>query len=127
MVRASIGRYGEEGVLQRDDDELAELVRAELGAVLGRPLPVPRAIKVNRWGGALPQYAVGHLDRVRRARAALASEPTLAVAGAAYDGVGIPLCVGSGETAAEQVVAALAADPAHPRSANDDRRESSHG
>ncbi len=106
VVRASIGRYREEAVLQRDDDELAELVRSELGAFLG-PLPVPLATKVNRWGGALPQYAVGHLDRVGRARAALAAHPTLALAGAAYDGVGIPLCIGSGETAADQVVAAV--------------------
>lgn len=106
VVRASIGRYGEEAVLQRDDDELAELVRSELGAFLG-PLPVPVATKVNRWGGALPQYAVGHLDRVRRARTALAAHPTLALAGAAYDGVGIPLCIESGETAADQVVATM--------------------
>jgi oxygen-dependent protoporphyrinogen oxidase len=106
VVRASIGRYGDEAVLQRDDADLAELVRAELGAVLG-PLPVPVAAKVNRWGGALPQYAVGHLDRVRRARSALKGHPTLALAGAAYDGVGIPLCIGSGETAADQVVAAV--------------------
>ena len=56
---------------------------------------------------------------MRRTRAALAAEPTLAVAGAAYDGVGIPLCIGSGETAAEQVVAALAAETAHSRSADD--------
>ncbi len=120
VVRASIGRYGEEAVLHRDDSELADLVRSELGAFLG-PLPVPVATKVNRWGGALPQYAVGHLDRVRRARTALAGHPTIALAGAAYDGVGIPLCIGSGEAAAEQVVAALAARP------DQDRRESSHG
>jgi oxygen-dependent protoporphyrinogen oxidase len=120
VLRASIGRYGEEGALQRDDVELAELVRSELGALLGQ-LPEPRATRVNRWGGALPQYAVGHLDRVRRARTALAAHPTLAVAGAAYDGVGIPLCIGSGETAAENVVAALGA------SAAPDRGESGHG
>jgi oxygen-dependent protoporphyrinogen oxidase len=107
VLRASIGRYGEESVLQRDDAELAALVHAELGAVLG-PLPTPLATRVNRWGGALPQYAVGHLDRVRRARTTLGAHPTLALAGAAYDGIGIPLCIGSGEAAADHVVAALA-------------------
>jgi oxygen-dependent protoporphyrinogen oxidase len=120
VLRASVGRLGEEAVLQRDDAELAELVRAELSTLLG-PLPAPRATKVSRWGGALPQYAVGHLDRVRRARTALAAHPTLALAGAAYDGIGIPLCIGSGEAAAEAVVAAL---PGRP---DDDRRESDHG
>jgi oxygen-dependent protoporphyrinogen oxidase len=130
VVRASIGRYGDETVLQRDDAELADLVRAELGAVLG-PLPEPRATRVNRWGGALPQYAVGHLDRVRRTRAALAEHPTIALAGAAYDGVGIPLCIGSGEAAADHVVAALnvaALNVAALNVASDgDQRESSHG
>jgi oxygen-dependent protoporphyrinogen oxidase len=108
VLRASLGRHGEERVLQRDDGELIELVRAELGTLLG-PLPEPRAAAVFRWGGALPQYAVGHLDRVRRARLALASTPTLALAGAAYDGVGIPACIASGYAAADAVAAALRA------------------
>jgi oxygen-dependent protoporphyrinogen oxidase len=60
---------------------------------------------VNRWGGGLPQYAVGHVDRVARARAEL--PPTIALAGAAYDGVGIAACVRSGEAAAESIVIAL--------------------
>ena len=54
-----------------------------------------------RWGGGLPQYRPGHLDRVAAARAALGGRATLALAGAAYDGVGIPACVRSGEAAAE--------------------------
>ena len=52
---------------------------------------------VQRWGGALPQYAVGHLDRVRNIRAAVAAAGGLAVCGAAYDGLGIPACIASAE------------------------------
>src|SRR3546814_2260132 len=48
-----------------------------------------------RWGGGLPQYAVGHLDRVARIRASVASVPGLAVCGAAYDGIGIPAVIAS--------------------------------
>ena len=55
---------------------------------------------VQRWGGGLPQYAVGHLDRVVRIRAAVAAVPGLAVAGAAYDGVGIPAVIASAHRAA---------------------------
>jgi oxygen-dependent protoporphyrinogen oxidase len=62
---------------------------------------------VQRWGGALPQYAPGHLDRAAAARAALASHRGIALAGAAYDGVGIPACVASGETAAEDIAKSL--------------------
>jgi oxygen-dependent protoporphyrinogen oxidase len=61
--------------------------------------------RVNRWGGALPQYAVGHVTRVAALRRQLPA--TLAVAGAAYDGVGIAACVRSGEAAAERVLEAL--------------------
>ena len=62
---------------------------------------------MQRWGGALPQYAVGHVDRVRRIRDAVAAVPGLAVCGAAYDGLGLPACIASAERAATQVVAAL--------------------
>jgi oxygen-dependent protoporphyrinogen oxidase len=62
---------------------------------------------VQRWGGALPQYSVGHLERVARVRSSVAKQPGLAVAGAAYDGLGIPACIASGQAAAAQVLAAL--------------------
>ena len=60
--------------------------------------------RVTRWGGGLPQYAVGHLARVERVRAAVALQPGLAVCGAAYDGVGIPACVASAEQAVRDVL-----------------------
>ncbi len=104
VIRASVGRYGETAVLHRGDEELAALVHAELGTLLGAALPVPEAVRVTRWGGALPQYAPGHLDRVARARGELADLPGLALAGAAYAGVGIPACVRSGWAAAERLL-----------------------
>ena len=106
VVRASVGRAGETAVLQRDDAELVGAVRAELVEALG-PLPPLLGSRVTRWGGGLPQYAVGHLDRVARVRRALEPLPGLAVAGAAYDGVGVPACVGSGRQAARTALAAL--------------------
>jgi oxygen-dependent protoporphyrinogen oxidase len=68
---------------------------------------VPRDSVVTRWGGGLPQYSVGHLDRVARIKGALAAVPGLAACGAAFDGVGIPACIGSGTAAATQVLAKL--------------------
>jgi oxygen-dependent protoporphyrinogen oxidase len=113
LLRASVGRFGEATALHLDDDALVSRVHADLAAVLARPggLPAPRAATVTRWGGALPQYAVGHLDRVARIRRSLAGHPTLALAGAAYDGVGVPACVGSGQAAADAVLAALRRAP----------------
>ncbi|MEV6491556.1 protoporphyrinogen oxidase [Actinoplanes sp. NPDC051633] len=103
IVRASLGRAGEEAMLQRDDRTLIAIAHAELSDLIGASLPAPIESLVQRWGGGLPQYAPGHLDRVATARAALAGRPGLGLAGAAYDGVGIPACVASGERAAEDV------------------------
>jgi oxygen-dependent protoporphyrinogen oxidase len=116
VVRASVGRYGEEAVLQRSDEELVAAVTADLARILGAPVH-PVDARVTRWGGALPQYAPGHLGRVRRARAALGEHRTLALAGAAYDGVGIPACVRSGTAAGTRVGQALraGAESAHGR------------
>ncbi len=115
LVRCSIGRIGEEEVLQRDDAGLAELAAADLAAATG-VAGKPAAARVTRWGGALPQYTVGHLDRVDRIRASVAAQPGLAVCGAAYDGIGIPACVASARLAADQVLAYLETMAATPRS-----------
>ncbi len=102
ILRCSVGRIGEEALLQRADEDLAALAAAELAAATGaRGAPITH--RVTRWGGALPQYAVGHLDRVVRIRAVVATQPGLAVCGAAYDGVGIPACVATARTAASRV------------------------
>jgi protoporphyrinogen/coproporphyrinogen III oxidase len=107
IVRCSVGRIGEEAVLQRDDEDLVALAAAELAAATGvRGAPV--AHRVTRWGGALPQYTIGHLDRVATIRAAVATQPGLAVCGAAYDGVGIPACVATARAAVGQVMEYLA-------------------
>jgi protoporphyrinogen/coproporphyrinogen III oxidase len=106
-LRASLGRAGEVTVLQREDADLLRTVVADLRTVLGPDLPEPIDAHVQRWGGALPQYAVGHLDRVSAVLEAVARQPALGVAGAAYEGVGIPACVASGRRAAREVLAKL--------------------
>jgi oxygen-dependent protoporphyrinogen oxidase len=111
FVRCSVGRIGEEQVLQRDDAELTALAAADLAAATGvRGAPV--ASLVTRWGGALPQYTVGHLDRVARIQASLA-QAGLAACGAAYAGVGIPACIATARSAVDQVVAELEKDGSH--------------
>lgn len=104
VLRASIGRVGETADLQRDDADLIAMVRHELPALIGVDA-VPVDALVTRWGGGLPQYAVGHLEIVARIRAAVAAVPGLAVCGATYDGVGIPACIASARRAAERVLA----------------------
>jgi oxygen-dependent protoporphyrinogen oxidase len=105
-LRTSLGRHGEEAALQRTDDELVAVSLSDLAEVVG-PLGTPVDAHVQRWGGGLPQYAVGHLDRVDRIRAAVAGVPRLAVCGAAYDGVGIPAVIASARRAVEELARPL--------------------
>jgi oxygen-dependent protoporphyrinogen oxidase len=114
VLRCSVGRLGEEHVLQRSDEELTALAAADLRAAVGLQTPVVGSL-VTRWGGGLPQYAVGHLDRIDRVEAAVADQPGLAVCGAAYRGVGIAACVASAGKAASQVQAHLQASTAAGR------------
>jgi oxygen-dependent protoporphyrinogen oxidase len=105
VLRTSLGRHREESTLQADDEGLVRVSLADLAAMAGitaRPLDT----HVQRWGGALPQYAVGHVERVARVRAAVDELPGLAVCGAAYDGVGIPAVIGSARRAVASVTRA---------------------
>jgi len=101
-LRTSLGRHGEEAALQRTDEELVGLSLADLAQAVGIVTP-PVATHVQRWGGGLPQYAVGHLDRVARVRSAVAAVPGLAVCGAAYEGVGVPAVITSARRAVDEV------------------------
>ncbi len=115
FLRASLGRHREESALQRTDEELIGLARADLAVVCGLAAE-PIDAHVQRWGGGLPQYAVGHVERVARVRAAIERVNSetgpnggrLAVCGAAYDGVGIPAVISSARAAAATIEAQLA-------------------
>jgi oxygen-dependent protoporphyrinogen oxidase len=106
-LRASVGRAREEAALQRDDADLVAASVAEVGAALGRPLTRVVDAHVQRWGGGLPQYAVGHVDAVAAVRADVDRVPGLEVAGATYDGVGIPAVISSARRAALATLAHL--------------------
>ncbi|MFF6888359.1 protoporphyrinogen oxidase [Streptomyces sp. NPDC012421] len=115
VLRTSVGRHGEDTWLHRDDEDLVAASLKDLGAAAGLAAR-PVATTVTRWTDGLPQYPVGHLDRVARVRAALAALPGLRLAGAAYDGVGIPACVASAHRAADAVADEIIATPetGHP-------------
>jgi protoporphyrinogen/coproporphyrinogen III oxidase len=105
LLRTSLGRHREEAALQATDEELVAASLADLQDAIGAS-EEPVDTHVQRWGGGLPQYAVGHLDRVAKVRQEVARVPGLAVCGAAYDGVGIPAVIASARRAADEVLAA---------------------
>ena len=103
LARAFVG-----GVLQNEmnslpDDAIVAAVRDEFHALLA-VTAAPGIIEVQRWPDSMPQYEVGHLDRVSESERFAAHLPRFALAGAAYRGVGIPDCIRSGEEAARIVL-----------------------
>ncbi len=103
VVRASLGRYGDAAGLQVDDATLVSRTLAELRVLPGWDRARLLTADVRRWGGALPQYLVGHVERIAAVETAVAEVPGLALCGAALHGVGVPACIGSGRAAAAQV------------------------
>ena len=100
LIRVFIGRAGQPDVLERDDAALVALAAAELSGTLGITA-APAFQRVFRWPRAMPQYTLGHLERVAAIDQRLAALPGLFVAGNAYRGVGLPDCIASGEAAAQ--------------------------
>lgn len=105
LIRASAGRAGDDRATSTADDQLVETVRRELEQMIG-PIGEPRHVLVTRFADAFPQYRVGHVAIVSAIEAAADRLPGFAVAGAAYHGVGVPACVGSGRRAARRVLGA---------------------
>jgi len=106
LLRVYMGRFGARDVTIDPDVELVAAALAEV-EFLGASA-TPLLSRVHRWPLGMPQYVIGHPDRLERIEAALVAHPGLAVAGAAYRGVGIPDCIASGEAAAESVASSLA-------------------
>jgi oxygen-dependent protoporphyrinogen oxidase len=105
LLRVYAGRFGGRDLTEAPDDELVALARSEI-AFLG-VAAAPVLTRVHRWPQGMPQYVLGHPERLERIEHAVAAHAGLALAGAAYRGVGIPDCIASGEAAAESVARAL--------------------
>ena len=104
LMRAFLGGALQPEVYETDDDDLRKAVLRDLADLIG-VRGEPAFVETYRWPRSMPQYPVGHLDRVGRIHDRLAASlPGLAVAGNAFGGVGIPDCVHSGETAASTVM-----------------------
>src|SRR5207244_13334471 len=106
LGRAFVGAALRADLLDLADERLAALVEPELPHLLGVTAR-PRLVRVHRHARAMPQYDVGHAERVAAIEARAAAIAGLALAGAAYRGVGVPDCVRSGEAAADAVLARL--------------------
>jgi oxygen-dependent protoporphyrinogen oxidase len=106
LLRSFFGRSGAEGALKLEDNELIDLALKELRELLGIQ-GKPFLARVHRWPRAMPQYHVGHLERLAKIENALGEHPEILLAGAAYRGIGLPDCIHQGVQAAERVLQQL--------------------
>jgi oxygen-dependent protoporphyrinogen oxidase len=102
LIRVFLGGCLQPEMLNHSDDELVEIARQELADLIGLT-GKPNLVRVIRWNEAMPQYHVGHNDRVAEMEAALRSVPGLCVIGNSFRGVGIAPTIAAARAAAQQI------------------------
>ena len=108
LLRGFIGGPANQHLLDAGDEALIETVRQQLVELLGMPADAqPVYASVYRWIGGMPQYTLGHLDRVDEIERRTREIAGLELAGGAFRGVGVPNCIESGERAVTKVLADL--------------------
>jgi len=117
LFRAFVGGPHNQDALKQTDEEMTAVALRELRSILGVK-GEPLFSRVFRWDRGMPQYTVGHLDRIALLERKVAGTPGLAAAGGSYRGVGVPNCIESGEKATSKVLSdlgiTLAEDQAEP-------------
>ncbi len=105
LLRGFVGGPRNQEIMKKSDEELVEIVRRQLVEVLGlKPDAKPLFARVFRWTMGMPQYTMGHLERVAEIEERTAEVTGLGLAGGSYRGVGIPNCLESGEKAVSKVL-----------------------
>ena len=103
LIRVFLGGALQRNLLRNSDEELLKIAQNELADILGISQK-PLVSDVVRWDNAMPQYHLGHLQRVADIMQGVAKWPGLFLAGAAFHGVGIPNCIRDGANAGASVI-----------------------
>jgi len=116
LLRGFVGGPHNQEILKRSDEEMVQTVLAEFQDILGlNPFAKPLFHRVFRWHLGMPQYTLGHLDRITLIEDRSAQIPGLALAGGSYRGVGVPNCIESGERAVSKIIGEWGIDLAEDR------------
>lgn len=107
LLRCYVGRPGDEAVVDVSDNEMVNIVLNDLSKTMNITMAPDFAV-VSRWKDSMPQYIVGHKDRIDKVMNELTAElPGVYIAGSSYDGLGVPDCIDQGENAVQQVLSFL--------------------
>lgn len=104
LLRCYVGRAGDEAIVDLSDDQIIKIVLDDLNKTMDITMKPDFAV-VSRWKDSMPQYTVGHKQRLETIKKQLKAElPGVFIAGASYGGVGVPDCIDQGEAAVKDVV-----------------------
>lgn len=107
LLRCYVGRAGADSIVNQSDDTIVQAVISDLKRISNIDAQ-PEFYRISRWRNAMPQYAVGHRTRLQGARDQLSQEfPGIVLAGASYEGVGLPDCIDQGKKAVNDVIGYL--------------------
>lgn len=104
LLRCYVGRAGDEAIVDQSDDEIIKIVLDDLNKTMNIT-ENPEFSIVTRWKNSMPQYTVGHKERIERVKEGLHKElPGVFLAGSSYEGLGVPDCIDQGESAVKKVL-----------------------
>lgn len=104
LLRCYVGRPGDEAIVEQSDDEIVNVVMDDLNKIM-RITGRPEFAVVSRWKEAMPQYIVGHKERMETIKAKMIEQlPGIFLAGSSYEGLGLPDCIDQGEEAVKKVL-----------------------
>ncbi len=104
LLRCYVGRFGDDEIVSESDEVILSAVRKDLKKIMNID-EHPEYQSIKRWNKAMPQYIVGHQQRIEKFQSNLANNlPGIHVAGAAYEGLGLPDCIDQGEAVVKKVL-----------------------
>ncbi|MFO1445472.1 protoporphyrinogen oxidase [Bacillus sp. Bva_UNVM-123] len=107
LLRCYVGRPGEEAVVDLSDEEITKIVLDDLNKTMNITMK-PEFAVISRWKDSMPQYTVGHKERIEKVTSELKSElPGVFIAGSSYEGLGLPDCIDQGEDVVQKVLTFL--------------------
>ncbi|WP_096188234.1 protoporphyrinogen oxidase [Evansella halocellulosilytica] len=103
LLRGYVGRAGDEDIVFKSDEEILAAVLKDLSHIMELE-GEPDFYKIRRWKQAMPQYIVGHKERLQKFKSSLTEElPNVHVTGASFEGIGVPDCINQGKKVAENI------------------------
>src|SRR5699024_9352376 len=104
LLRCYVGKPNDQSIVDLTDKEITEIVLQDLNKIM-KITKQPEQCIVTRWKNAMPQYKIGHRERIEKLRNEMKNHlPGLFLTGSSYEGVGIPDCIKQGEQASRHVL-----------------------